>query len=311
MQVTTLNNYGTIRLMNSSVLQVINNDKAQFKQKRDRDFFPMLRSTSSMIQFTPDTSDENTKSSSEQKQATSHVYYPSESNSKNIECSTPSLCVERSSSCLSKKVKRVSRQESSIDEPHFSESKSPAIALKTCNNFDIPSLRRYEQILKDWTCANSMELIYDSSKHFFDSKGFNENVCGSKNVMIIVMSGKSIFGSWHSKKIPKEKKEGFVYVKGDENHFMFTLKNPYKIPPTRFFPIEVNKHTKSLCVSGSRNSACVVGVYSGYFIDVVDNSSSIDYSFNTNYEDHTSKGGLVFVGNQSFTTDRLLAFNVL
>ncbi|EKE41606.1 hypothetical protein ENUP19_0041G0128 [Entamoeba nuttalli] len=165
-----------------------------------------------------------------------------------------------------------------------------------------------DEIMKQWTGFKEMKLIYDSSQQFFDSRGFNEKVCGRKNLLIIVVSGKSIFGSWHSKQIPKEKKDGFVYVKNDENHFVFTLRNIYNINPTKFLPREVNHHSKSLCISGSKNSTCIVGCYSCYFVETLDNESTVDWSFSSTYRDTSGKGHLIFTGKQAFTTDRLLAF---
>ncbi|EDR29117.1 hypothetical protein EDI_287470 [Entamoeba dispar SAW760] len=174
--------------------------------------------------------------------------------------------------------------------------------------FEIVGLSKYETVLKQWIPSIRMKLIYDSSQQFFDSKGFNEKVCGRKNLLIIVVSGKSIFGSWHSKQIPKEKKDGFVYVKNDENHFVFTLRNIYNINPTKFLPREVNKYSKSLCLSGSKSSTCIVGCYSCYFVETLDNESTVDWSFSSTYRDTSGKGHLIFTGKQAFTTDRLLAF---
>ncbi|ELP91993.1 hypothetical protein EIN_386870 [Entamoeba invadens IP1] len=313
MQILTLNNYGTIHIEKSDIGQVNTTKVGMVKKKEKSDSShsssentrPEVKVAQTPeikegVLFCSDVQPHHATSTSDQKSMKScdelmlqkvrrqGAYTPTKKTRDTTDMSLSSVAALLHSSTVN-------------------PSPNPEVYM---NPVEKSGLGKYEQILKSWTSASRLHLVYDSSQQFFDSKGFNEKVCGRKNLLIVAVSGKSIFGSWHSKQVPKEKKDSFVYIKDDENHFVFTLKNEFNIPPTRFFPNEVGKHTKSLCLSGSKNTTCIVGVYSAFFIETVDDGSTVDWSFNTNYKDPTEKGHLIFTGKESFTTDRLLAFSV-
>ncbi|KAL7717147.1 TLDc domain-containing protein [Entamoeba marina] len=193
-----------------------------------------------------------------------------------------------------------------------SKSLTPSIEVEmNFNTFSIYGLSEYVDTLHNWFGKNTMHMIYDSKEQIFDANYLNRKICGKKDLLLFVTTSDGyIFGSWTSKQIPPDKKDDFNYVRGDTEHFVFTLKNPHNIPPTRIYPKSVDKSSKSLCISGSRNPTTVISCYSCFFIENEIDESTIDFSFGSFYGDVTNKGFGLFTGKSTFGVTRLVAFVV-
>ena len=167
------------------------------------------------------------------------------------------------------------------------------------------------ETLQTWLQGSITQLLYDSRYDMLTSRSFNQAVCGHKNVLVAVTTGKgNVFGCFTSRQVPHNKSDGFVYVKNDRRHFVFSLRNASGAPPVRFDPKACDKSTKSLCVSGAKNENCVVACYAAFFIESKPGESTFDFTFPTFFANVPAEGVAFFDGAQAFTTARLLAFRV-
>ena len=95
----------------------------------------------------------------------------------------------------------------------------------------IESNNSFEEILLNWTHFNSMEIIFNTEKQEFTTENVFHILKGRSNIIFLILcENGNVFGSFHSK-IPK-KQSSIVF--DDDKHFLFSFKNSFLIPPTRF-----------------------------------------------------------------------------
>ena len=106
-------------------------------------------------------------------------------------------------------------------------------------------VQQYIQYLKEWSGKETCTIIYSNENEELSARIVNSKIQGKKNLYFIIEDCQgNIFGSYHSF-IPTEY-EKKVHQQEDHHHFIFTLKNPYNILPTKYLPTEHNDHILSL-----------------------------------------------------------------
>ncbi|KAL7715273.1 TLDc domain-containing protein [Entamoeba marina] len=173
-------------------------------------------------------------------------------------------------------------------------------------------LHDYSQILKQWTDHVNFNVIYSSTKHGYSSQQLNKCITGHSNVMLIIMTKNSIFGSYNGKRIPLKTEVHNIptgyFVECDEDFFVFTLKSPSLKDPTLFVS---NKHRQSLSIRPDNSTdLCVVGTVCCYWL--YENRAFISEHFHSNFETHDGivSDNKVFTGNsypETFDVEQLLA----
>lgn len=156
----------------------------------------------------------------------------------------------------------------------------------------MPGLARYMEQLSQWTHMSVSTIIYDSEVSPLTTESLFSSVNGKSNVMLIVTTdGDNIFGSFHGE-LPNSISR---WKEADPMHFVFTLQNPYGIPPTKFSPLKPDCYpiwfykspTAIYCIQYfchiSNNKQC--------FINTKEWSGK---GFSEVYNDTTGKDGRVF-----------------
>ena len=139
---------------------------------------------------------------------------------------------------------------------------------------------QYDDKLKEWLGSDyKWKLIYRASEHGYTAKSFHE-CCDDKGPTLVVIksSGGWIFGGYTT-----QSWSGDSIGKRDDKAFIFTLKNPYGVEPTRYIQRE-----DSRCAIG-----CVPneGPLFGHVINIHNNcneekSCAIDNHLLREYECH-------------------------
>ena len=124
-------------------------------------------------------------------------------------------------------------------------------------------------------------------------------------IHIIEDEDHNLFGAYSSVGIISTRGNGLNYA--DPNHFLFTLKNPYSLPPTQFknkYPetsvTYVNVYGPSY---GSHGDLTLRG-HDGHFCE------SHCMNFPWSYEDPTGKGSAIFCGKDTFCVHNMEVFVV-
>lgn len=125
-------------------------------------------------------------------------------------------------------------------------------------------------------------------------------------IHIIEDEDHNLFGAYSSVGIISTRGNGLNYA--DPNHFLFTLKNPYSLPPTQFknkYPetsvTYVNVYGPSY---GSHGDLTLRG-HDGHFCE------SHCMNFPWSYEDPTGKGSAIFCGKDTFCVHNMEVFVAL
>ena len=159
------------------------------------------------------------------------------------------------------------------------------------------------QRIQEWVGKEKYTIIFDSEHHELTSRMFWSCLKGRKDILIVIETDEGyIFGSYHS--IIPERQE--LCVENDPHHFVFTMKNPFNVPPTKFELKEGWK--KSLYIYGDDQISDVFYVFGCYLICNND-ESFIKKIFNYNYRHKHSVDAHVFVGklwDSYFSLSRLV-----
>ena len=167
---------------------------------------------------------------------------------------------------------------------------------------------------------NNIKLIYRGSRDGFQAKIFHEK-CDNKGETLIIIESKDnyIFGgyteiNWDStiwNKIIGEKNN--TIRKGNGNEFIFTLKNPYLIKPSKY-NIKKKYLNNSICCDSNLGP-----IFGCNDIRIEDNCNINENKF-TYYDyikdecgfiDNTGKKRLLFTGKNSFLVKEIEVFNII
>ena len=148
------------------------------------------------------------------------------------------------------------------------------------------------------------ELIYKASRDGFDANAFHSRCNNKGPTMTIIQSNNNyLFGGYTS--IPWTSDESY---KADTTAFIFTLKNPDNIPPTKYL---INPNSTSTAVY---HSSSYGPTFSGGHDIYLANSSNANNSSYTNfphsYIDTTGKGNATFTGAKNFTASDIEVFKL-
>ena len=160
--------------------------------------------------------------------------------------------------------------------------------------------------------AQRARLVYDSSVHGLGGNQLWPHISGLARAAFVFKAQGNVFGSYHSV-LPEA--QG-VWVDEDPEHFVFTVKNPFNVAPTRFDqrrPIDdgvlfVSKSSSELMNIGY---LCFLASGAGSFIRLP--QSGCPFSFSKGYTDHTNIGDVIFTGSTHptlFELDQVLAFDL-
>ncbi|KAL7717203.1 hypothetical protein QTN25_005473 [Entamoeba marina] len=168
-------------------------------------------------------------------------------------------------------------------------------------------INSYLPQLQQWTGHSHYRIIYNSKVDGMSTDTFNNRVCLKKKVMIMIFTTDgNLFGSYHSKRIPPTGGEGFVC--DDSNHFVFTLRNPFNVPPTKFVRRNTSGPSLGINFTGFKsldNESVLVTSRWCYYIR--ENESNISMSFSSVYADTVGKDYFIFTGSTVIKLDLVIA----
>ncbi|EDR30070.1 hypothetical protein EDI_112850 [Entamoeba dispar SAW760] len=179
------------------------------------------------------------------------------------------------------------------------EKSAPRISITASTNFisystsEIPEINSDLSLLRQWTGKQTFRLLFDSSRDGLLPAAFNTTTSLITNMMVIVISSDNyIFGTFNSYSVPPPPvSSDTAYIEKDPNYFVFSLKNPHGIVPTRFSRKRLST-TLRICPS---DGDVVVGASDCF--SIIPNNSYIIPTFGSYYIDTTGKGADIFVGN--------------
>ena len=161
----------------------------------------------------------------------------------------------------------------------------------------------YTEIIEEWTGKKIYQILYDTDIDEFSSRSFWRSIKGRTNIMIIIQTSKNyVFGSYHSL-LPNRQE---MYTE-DNEHFVFTIRNPKEYPPTKFM-IKKEWNKKSLYIYGDDQISDVFFVF-GCFLICNNGESFIKKIFNYTYKHDRDIDATIFVGNvweEYFDVERLI-----
>ncbi|KAL7719994.1 TLDc domain-containing protein [Entamoeba marina] len=159
---------------------------------------------------------------------------------------------------------------------------------------DVPEFFGDVSVLQEWTGKNSYRVVFDSTKDGLIPAAFNTTTTGITGLMVVVITNDNyVFGTYNSFAVPPPPvSSDTAYIEKDPEFFVFTLKNPHGIPPTKMHRKRVTT-TLRICPSDGET---VVGA-SDCFSIFTSNSYFIP-TFESYYKDPTGKGADLFTGKR-------------
>ena len=168
--------------------------------------------------------------------------------------------------------------------------------------------KELKQILEEWTGKSIFVTLFDTDIDEFSSRSFWRSIKGRSNVMILIQTCDNyLFGSYHST-LPECQEK----YREDNDHFVFTIRNPKNYPPTKFTIKKDWKH-RNLYVYGDDQISDVFFVF-GCFLICNNNESFIKTIFNSAYTHDWDVDASMFVGNvwdNYFDIERLLCIQFI
>ena len=168
--------------------------------------------------------------------------------------------------------------------------------------------KKYDSYLKEWAGDYKWKLIYRSSEHGYTGSSFHE-YCDDVNgpTLIVIKSSEGwIFGgyttqSWSGWSIYNDMILYIIgVIKDDSKAFIFTLKNPHGISPTRYMKKKGSKTTID-CLPNCGPS------FGGFFPDIYigdncneENNCWISISSYSQYEYHPEYQSSLYVNTSLF-----------
>ena len=157
-----------------------------------------------------------------------------------------------------------------------------------------------------------IKLIYRGSRDGFQSKNFHEKCDNKGETLTIIQSNDNyIFGGYTE--INWESAENNLRKKGIGNEFIFTLKNPHSIKPSKYNIKKKYLNSSIICDSN------LGPIFSGNDIRIEDNCNLNENKFTfydskndeSCFSDNTGKKRLLFTGKNSFLVKEIEVFNII
>ena len=160
--------------------------------------------------------------------------------------------------------------------------------------------KNYVKVLEQWT-GKRWKIQYRGSRDGFTSQNFH-SLCDIKGESLFIAEDINgyIFGGYTS--FAWRSTQNYVV---DQNAFIFTLKNPNNIPPTKY-PCTgtvnaVYDHSSYMPTFGGGHDICTNGSC---------NANSNSFNFPVSYSDTTGKGSATFTGNSNWRAKEIEVFIV-
>ena len=139
-----------------------------------------------------------------------------------------------------------------------------------------------------WKC------IYKGSRDGFQSQRFHRTCDGRRNTLTIIQSTEGyLFGGYTN--VAWNSQNQHIC---DPQAFIFTLVNPWSIPPTRY-SIQPGRQSNAIC----GNSSC--GPIFGYSDICVNSVNQCSFGFPNAYTDTTARGNQTFTNCESCTINEI------
>ena len=168
--------------------------------------------------------------------------------------------------------------------------------VKTKLNLQQKHLDKFKQ----WTQKKEFKVVYENEEIYY-AKDFFESVKGLNNIMVLIETTTNLLFGGYFPTMPTEQK---AVTKYDVKHFVFTVRNPFVIPPTMFRPRTVNNNI--MTIMGDDD---LVNIFeNNAFVIKNDSTSKINIRFSSQYQDTTMKGEILFTGREkTFQVKNLVA----
>lgn len=173
---------------------------------------------------------------------------------------------------------------------------SPEERIKTKLNLQQKHLDKF----KLWTQKKEFKLIYENEEVHY-ARDFFPAVKGKKDIMILIETSTNMLFGCYLPEMPSNQKEVTKY---NSKHFVFTVRNPFVIPPTMFRPRVQNNHLMTIVDDND-----LVNIFeNNAFVIRNDHNSKINIRFSSTYQDTTMKGETLFTGREKiFQVKNLVA----
>ena len=163
----------------------------------------------------------------------------------------------------------------------------------------------YDSVLCEWLNVKSeWSLLYSGTRDGLTPEAFHTIVDNRGECLLVIEDEKgNIFGAYTSVGFSTRGGNGMVYR--DDRHFLFTLKNPFGIAPTKFatkFPDTALSYVRNYGPSFGDHGDLTLRGHDGHF------GESHTVNFPWSYADPTGKGNIVFTGNERFSVKNMEVF---
>ncbi|KAL7715881.1 TLDc domain-containing protein [Entamoeba marina] len=151
-------------------------------------------------------------------------------------------------------------------------------------------------------------VVFDTDIDEFTSRELWSHLKGRSNIIIVIENESGyVFGTFH-KKLPQQQEQ---WQEDDNQHFVFTIINPYQLQP-QTFPIKPT-WKKSLYIYADDQTCDVFGIYNAFWISN-NGDNFIRLLFKNGYEDASGIGNTLFTNNvypETFEVNRVLCLQLL
>jgi hypothetical protein len=141
-------------------------------------------------------------------------------------------------------------------------------------------------------------LIYRGTRDGFGNNSFLEKCANQGPTMTLILANRYLFGGYTTANWEYAKKELWIT---DKSAFLFTLTNPYRIPPTKY-PVESSGNCATLSCMGIGPT---FGKYDIYIHPNSNRNTSSNIGFPKYYRDTTGIGINTFTGTAKFQTSEI------
>ena len=168
------------------------------------------------------------------------------------------------------------------------------------------TLKIYIDKLREWTGMEKYDVIYNSKIHSWNKEVLYKRLMYKPNIMVLIFTTDGyLFGNYNKKRFPDCENEG--YIIDDHHHFIFSLKNPFSIPPCKFVKRNTQSPSCGFHYNGFKASNGEKVIFTcRWFYYLRETISSISSSFSTIYHDHVGKEYFLFTGSTSIKVEKVL-----
>ncbi|ELP90153.1 hypothetical protein EIN_406070 [Entamoeba invadens IP1] len=152
------------------------------------------------------------------------------------------------------------------------------------------------EVLKQWLHFPNYKVVYSSEEEEVSARQINSKIEGKSDITIVITTTDgNVFGSYHQNPIKKKPLKFYDRHIQRGGYFLFTITNPYNIPPTRFVTKNMDDY---LVLYSDDNPNSLISMC--YVYDLKLNGSTINTDFPFYY--NTEYPSTIFTGSVIPTT---------